>query len=433
MDLAPLMRQRFLDDDGNPLAGGKVWSYLAGTSTPAATYTDRSGSTPNTNPIILDADGYCDIWMGPGYFKFVLTDLNDAVIWTKDNVSLTTNSNQSMPSGGLANTFLKKLSDADYHAAWSFPAKSDVGLGNVDNTSDLNKPISTATQSALDLKANDADLTAHVSDTTGAHAASAISNTPSGNLAATDVQGALNELQSDVDSRATATALSDHLSDTSGSHAASAISNTPSGNLSATDVQAALNELQSDVDGRQPSLPAGTNGQVLSLVSGSPAWIPSPVALPNGGTTGQVLTKNSATDGDAIWANSVGIPNGGSTGQALVKNSGTDQDVSWTTIESGMTVSSVQSLANAAVITLAAVKRQRVKIKSTGGAVSITLPNGTQDGQEVFVQGDDDANPCTIANTGNVVSNGDITFTKYKLQLYIWDSGNTKWVASGGY
>lgn len=32
--------------------------------------------------------------------------------------------------------------------------KADVGLGNVDNTSDLNKPVSTATQTALDLKAN---------------------------------------------------------------------------------------------------------------------------------------------------------------------------------------------------------------------------------------------------------------------------------------
>lgn len=39
--------------------------------------------------------------------------------------------------------------------------KSDVGLGNVDNTSDVNKPISTATQSALDGKqASDSDLTA---------------------------------------------------------------------------------------------------------------------------------------------------------------------------------------------------------------------------------------------------------------------------------
>jgi len=36
--------------------------------------------------------------------------------------------------------------------------KSDVSLGNVDNTSDANKPVSTATQTALDLKANQSDL-----------------------------------------------------------------------------------------------------------------------------------------------------------------------------------------------------------------------------------------------------------------------------------
>jgi hypothetical protein len=47
--------------------------------------------------------------------------------------------------------------------------KSQIGLGNVDNTSDLNKPISTATQTALNAKANEADLTAHVSDTNNPH------------------------------------------------------------------------------------------------------------------------------------------------------------------------------------------------------------------------------------------------------------------------
>jgi hypothetical protein len=88
--------------------------------------------------------------------------------------------------------------------------KTSVGLANVDNTSDLNKPISTATQAALDLKADDSDLTAHVTDPTDAHAASAVTNTPAGNLAATDVQGALNELQSDVDTRATSSALTTH-------------------------------------------------------------------------------------------------------------------------------------------------------------------------------------------------------------------------------
>ena len=37
--------------------------------------------------------------------------------------------------------------------------KADVGLGNVDNTSDANKPVSTATQTALDLKANSSEIT----------------------------------------------------------------------------------------------------------------------------------------------------------------------------------------------------------------------------------------------------------------------------------
>jgi hypothetical protein len=40
--------------------------------------------------------------------------------------------------------------------------KSDVGLSNVDNTSDANKPISTATQTALDTKADAADVGAKV-------------------------------------------------------------------------------------------------------------------------------------------------------------------------------------------------------------------------------------------------------------------------------
>lgn len=40
-------------------------------------------------------------------------------------------------------------------------AKADVGLGNVDNTSDADKPVSTDTQTALDAKANTADIAAN--------------------------------------------------------------------------------------------------------------------------------------------------------------------------------------------------------------------------------------------------------------------------------
>ena len=96
---------------------------------------------------------------------------------------------------------------------------------------------STNVQAAL--QELDTDIQNHLSDATDAHDASAISNVPAGSIAATDVQAAINELDTDIQN---------HITDTVDAHDASAISNVPSGNLAATDVQAALNELQGDID-----------------------------------------------------------------------------------------------------------------------------------------------------------------------------------------
>lgn len=87
MELAPLAKQRWFDADGAPLAGGKLYTYEAGTTTPKATYVDRNG-TPNTNPVIMDSEGYADVWIDSGYYKFVLKDSLDNVLWTKDQLSL---------------------------------------------------------------------------------------------------------------------------------------------------------------------------------------------------------------------------------------------------------------------------------------------------------------------------------------------------------
>jgi len=63
-------------NDGEPLAGGKVWTYEPGTSTLKTTWTDKDKTTPQTNPIILDDKGRA-VAFGDGRYKFVITDSND--------------------------------------------------------------------------------------------------------------------------------------------------------------------------------------------------------------------------------------------------------------------------------------------------------------------------------------------------------------------
>jgi hypothetical protein len=87
MNLPPVLRQRYFDANGNPLAGGKLYTYQSGTTTPQATYTDSGGGTPNANPVVLDANGEAAVWLDPELsYKFVLKDSNDVTQWTVDGV-----------------------------------------------------------------------------------------------------------------------------------------------------------------------------------------------------------------------------------------------------------------------------------------------------------------------------------------------------------
>ena len=88
--LIPTPVMQFLDADGNPLVGGKVYTYAAGTSTPLATYTDYGGATPNANPVILNSRGEASIWFGTAAYKLELYTAANVLIWTADNVSAST-------------------------------------------------------------------------------------------------------------------------------------------------------------------------------------------------------------------------------------------------------------------------------------------------------------------------------------------------------
>lgn len=77
---------RALDQNGKPLAGGKLYTYAAGTSTLQVTYTDATGASPNTNPVILDSTGTAHVFMAPLTYKFILQDASGVVQWTADNI-----------------------------------------------------------------------------------------------------------------------------------------------------------------------------------------------------------------------------------------------------------------------------------------------------------------------------------------------------------
>lgn len=74
--------------DGDPLVGGKVFTYIAATSTPKTTYTDEDESDALPNPVILDSLGSKAIWLKTdAKYKFIIKDSTEAFTYfTLDQV-----------------------------------------------------------------------------------------------------------------------------------------------------------------------------------------------------------------------------------------------------------------------------------------------------------------------------------------------------------
>jgi hypothetical protein len=111
VNLSPVggVAAQFFDNDGNVLSGGKIFTYTAGTSTPAVTYTNASGAIAHPNPIILNSAGRVptgEIWLTDGIsYKFVINNSNDVLIGTYDNIV------------GINSNFLNFLSEQEIQTA----------------------------------------------------------------------------------------------------------------------------------------------------------------------------------------------------------------------------------------------------------------------------------------------------------------------------
>jgi hypothetical protein len=103
-------RFKFTDASGNPLSGGSVTVYLAGTTTLANTFQDKALTIANTNPVALDGNGACLFWVDPASnYKLLLKDSHGATVsgWPVDNVSCAGNiSDQAAAAAAAAQPYV---------------------------------------------------------------------------------------------------------------------------------------------------------------------------------------------------------------------------------------------------------------------------------------------------------------------------------------
>jgi hypothetical protein len=118
-NFSPLPNWQLSDGNGKPYAGGLIYTYEAGGTTPKTTYNDDD--TANTNPVVLDSEGRATIKLDNGKYRMVFTDgvsatlfdpttIEGVLIWDIDNIGQDTESLrvvdnfadlEAIPSGDL--------------------------------------------------------------------------------------------------------------------------------------------------------------------------------------------------------------------------------------------------------------------------------------------------------------------------------------------
>ena len=118
--ILPLPRWQFLTDDGSPANGYYVYTYEPGTTTNKATYSDSGGSTPNSNPIVLNSRGEAQIYWDGLYKVAIYTgdkDVDGSLVYQEDDYGV----NVQIPVAGNYN----RATNGDFESATADPTQPD--------------------------------------------------------------------------------------------------------------------------------------------------------------------------------------------------------------------------------------------------------------------------------------------------------------------
>ena len=156
------------DITGQPLVNGNVWVKFAINSGTTAqfeevqqTKTDAYGLVNLTIGSVANNAFNALTWDANLKSLQVFVSFNNGGAYTKvsdQKLTYTPYALFAETAGKLASTL--QITGGGTGATTAVAARANLGLGNVDNTADASKPISAATQSALDLKANAAEVNA---------------------------------------------------------------------------------------------------------------------------------------------------------------------------------------------------------------------------------------------------------------------------------
>jgi hypothetical protein len=248
------------------------------------------------------------------------------------------------------------------------------------------------------------NLANHIADPTDAHAASAITNTPAGTIAATTVQGAVNELDGDIQG---------HITNTTGAHAATAISATPFNTIAGTNVQTQLQQ----IDARITSAGAGNVQGPASSTDNAVARFDQ--------TTGKIIQNSVVTISDSgIMLGLAGLNSSGQATfvdtltQGVIREGIVDDNATGSNQAITALGSSIVRLTNSGLVSVSELSSQDV------GAV-YTIINAT--GNSVTIKNN------AIAGTGiKTGTKADITLADEASLIVKYDNIENAWMVIGG-